>query len=1027
MNSIRLWRGLVTIFLAVFIGFVALSSVIEQWRGVIDFSLGTTSVLIESGDKYTSVYNTSDELVEAHMTLGEQIGAEGSVLLKNINNALPLTQSTPKVTLLGMGSQYPFLGGLQGSSVSNSSQVNLVDALTQKGFDVNPTMIDIYTTLGSVITGTSQGWGGPKPIYGLRPAGFSTPYAPSEPAISAYTDSVDNLGAGADPNFDDSFADYHDAAIVVISRPGAEGSDYYPGAEGIDSSIYGVDSPLALVNNEIALLNFAKANFDTVIVLLNSSSTLEIEPIKNDPGIDAIMYVGFPGAFGFLGVADLLNGTLSPSGHLTDTYAVDTAMSPAMQNFGRIELSDLSHIIAPESLMGQLPATSPLGSFGGAASLAANYYLIQAEGIYTGYKYYETRYYDSIVDAGSASSAVGASNGSSAWIYEDEVSYDFGFGLSYTTFDQTFDSINVDLNDKTITATVTVTNIGSYSGKFVSQLYVQVPYTQHDKDHLVEKSSIQFLGMEKTRTLAPNESQVLTIIVDAKYLASWDSSAKDGLGGWILDGGDYYFALGNGAHDAVNNVLKKQGYNEPGDASLVQVKKIGNSGTVDETTFAQSENGTDVINQLSDADINYYKEGYATYLSRSDWAGTFPRTYNDLTIGGSKVAEWVANLANENYMIHENGNVMNIDGSDGTLKLSDMAGIADIHDIRWALLVNQIPVDVLIAKIAKGGSTTDVIEEVDNPLIYQNDGPNGFSSTLSSRGLNLDDPNANFHMATNAAAAVLAGTFNKELALAWGELMGNDGLWSGNYIIWGAAANLHRTPYNGRNHEYYSEDSMLSNYMAAETVAGALKFGVLVGPKHFAFNDQETQRSGVAPYMTEQKAREGELRAFQGLFEDAGALATMTSFTRIGATAVNNSTNLLVNILRNEWGFNGIVSTDMMNNAGYFRPEMGIMAGITMYADFSRGETMTEVQATWPYLTMDIIEKDETLVNAARLAMQYQLYAFSQSALINVKTINVTPWWETALNIVKYTSLSLAAVTLVPYVLIVVKTKKEVL
>ncbi|HHV09339.1 MAG TPA: glycosyl hydrolase family 3 [Clostridiales bacterium] len=1002
-----------------------LSGVADTWRSVIDQALGTASTRTTNDDKFTSDYATTDELIEAHVDLGERVAEEGVVLLKNDNGALPLAGANPRVTLLGMGSVYPFMGGTMGSTISGASQRNLVQALEEKGYEVNPTMLNIYEYLGNIVTGEVESWGGKKPVYGFRPANFATPYEPSEPALESYTASTENGGAGADPNYADSFKEYSDAAIIVFSRPGSEGSDYYPGEKGIDQGTYGTKNPLGLTNNEKALLELAKANFNKVIVLINSGSTMEVEDLKRDEGVSALLYIGFPGAYGFLGIADILSGNVNPSGHLSDTYAVDTANSPAAQNFGKLALGDLSPIAYPGSLMGDIPATSPLGSFGGEASMSADHYLVEAEGIYIGYKYYETRYYDSVVGNGNASSAVGASGGAASWEYGNEVSYPFGYGLSYTTFSQALNGVEVDMDDKTITASVTVRNTGSVSGKSVAQLYVQAPYTEYDIAHQVEKSAIEFLGMEKTKLLEPGAEETVTITVDMKYLASWDSTAKDGKGGYILDGGDYYFTLGNGAHEAVNNVLAAQGNSlAGGDVALVVIKKIGKAGSVDEATFAYSENGTEVVNQLQDADINYYKPGYATYLSRSDWEGTFPRTYDDLTIDGDKVDEWVTKLTNEIYQITGNGEV-EAGGSGGTLKLADLAGNDNLEDMRWEELVRQIPVNTLMAKIIKGGNVSDAIEEIGSPLVYQNDGPNGFSGNLSGRGLNAEDENADFTMATMANEVLLACTFNKELLLEWGGLVGNDGLWSGNWLIWGVAANLHRSPYNGRNFEYYSEDAMLSNYMAAATVKGALKFGIIIGPKHFAFNDQETQRSGVAPYMTEQKAREGELRAFQGAFEDAGALGAMTSFSRIGATPVNGSWALLKNILRGEWGFKGLLSTDMVNNTGYFRPEMCIYAGVTMMADFSTDETMEQVTESWPYMTMDRISQDGQLVTYARENMKYQLYAFAHSAAQNVATIKITPWWETALDGAIYVSMALTVICLGLYIVCFVRGKKE--
>lgn len=1023
-KSLQVWRGLLTIFLSLSLALTSLSTVADTWRSVVDAALGTSSIKTTNDSKYKSKYSTSDELVKEHEDIGERVGEEGTVLLKNQNDTLPLKGEKLKVTLFGMGSAYPFMGGMMGSTSSPASN-DLVTSLKQKGFDVNPTMLDIYQKLGSIVTGESQGFQGKMPVYGNRPANFKTPYEPSEPALSVYTQSADQGGGGATANYTDSFKDYHDAAIVVFSRPGSEGSDFYPGSKGIDEQKYGTKDALGLSTNEKEVLKLAEQNFDKVIVMINSGSTMELNDLKNDDKISALMYIGFPGAYGFLGIADILNGKANPSGHLSDTYAVDPGKAPASQNFGKIQLSDLSAITAPDSLMGKLAATSPLGSFGGDPSMAADYYLIEAEGIYTGYKYYETRYFDSLSGNGNASGAAGASNGATAWKYENEVTYPFGYGMSYTTFEQKLDKVDVNMSSKTVTATVTVKNTGKVAGKSVAQLYVQTPYTDYDKEHHVEKAAVNFIGMEKTKSLDPGAEQQVKITVDMKYLPSWDSTAKGGKGGYILDGGDYYFAIGSDAHAAVDNVLAAQGNKDAkGDATSVSKQEIGKAGVVDETTFAKSENGTEVVNQLQNADINYYKPGYATYLSRSDWQGTFPKTYDDLTIGGDKQDEWVKNLSNEVYKISDKDTVK-LEGTKGNLKLSDLAGNDNINDQKWTDLVNQIPTDTVFAKIIKGGNQSDAIPEIGSPIVYQNDGPNGFGSQLSTRGLNKDDKNASYYMGTMATEVTLACTFNKDLLLEYGELLGNDGLWSGNWSIWGAAINIHRSPYNGRNFEYYSEDPMLSNYMSSATVKGALNYGVIIGPKHFAFNDQETQRAGVAPYMTEQKAREGDLRAFEGAMEDAGALGVMSSFSRIGATPVNGSVPLLKNILRGEWGFKGLISTDMVVNKGYFRPEMCIASGITMLADFSTDETMKQVTESWPYITTDRILKDATLAADARENLKYQLYAFAHSAAQNVATERITPWWEALLKDLIYAGFALSALMAGLYIFGIVKGRKE--
>ncbi len=999
-------RGAVALTLSAGAGLAGLHGVANTWRSSIDSALGTTSSKQTFDDKFVSDYATTDELIAQHEKLGRQAGQEGTVVLKNEGNALPLG-GAPKVTVLGMGAYYPLLGGNMGSTCTTDKAIDFIAALDEAGVSLNPTMKSVYETLGAIESGrTPNMWGGGETInYKYRPAGFATPYVPSEPSTDVYG------MEGGNADYAGSFADYSDAAIVVFSRPGSEGSDYFPGEVGIDTTSTGASSPLGLTTNERGLLTLAKENFKKVIVVINSGTVMEVQEIKDDADVSAMLFVGLPGAYGFRGVVDVLLGEVCPSGRLADTIAADFSQAPAAQNFGDIQLTDTSALVYPDSLMPGLDVVTAGSSFGGGGSTSSTAYIIEAEGIYTGYKYYETRFFDAVKGQGNATGAAGASKGASAWDYANEVTYPFGHGLSYTTFTQTLDSVEVNTADRTITASVTVTNTGSVAGKSVVQLYASVPYTDYDKSNGVEKAAIQLVDFEKTEELAAGDDAQVKFTVDLEALASWDSSAKSGKGGWILDGGTYYFTVGTDAHNAVCNVLVAQGATADGDASLVKTVEVGSEGSVDEESLAMSKNtGVEVVNQLASADVNYYKPGYMTGLSRSDWQGTFPRTYNDLTIDGSKTDEWVKALMNEIYAITENGTVENEKGSGGSLKLSDMAGIDDINDPRWEQLIEEIPLDILIPRITKGGSQSDVIEQIESPLVYQNDGPNGFSGTIGARGLHADDANSDYAMGTMCTETMLGCTFSKQIASEWGKLMGNDGLWSGNYLIWACAGNLHRCCFNGRNFEYFSEDPMLVSGLAAAEVAGASKYGVIVAPKHFAFNDQESMRSGLAQYMTEQRAREGELRAFRAAIEDSGCLGVMTSFSRVGATPVNGSWGLLREILRNEWGFKGILSTDMANNSGYFRAEMCMYGGITMIADFSTGETMTEVLESWPYLTEAVVAKDATLVGYLRQNLIYQLYAFAQSATQNIKTESVTPWWEMALNAGTIGGFGLAAV-----------------
>lgn len=1047
----RISRGLLAISLSVLMLASVGYGIAQSWRGFIDIALGTASSVTTSEapegvePNFKSDYANTTDLIKEHMRLGEVMSEEGSVLLKN-QSGLPLA-SGAKVTLFGMGSQFPFQGGSMGSSNANNTNKttgtyyrDLVTALTEKDFKVNPVMTNIYTELGKTAAN--------KP--GTLPRSFGVGDAMGKFAI---TEPDPNVYAETTVGYASSFTEYKDAAIVVFTRPSSEAGDFYPGATGVDQDKYGTKNSLGLSINEKAVLKLATDNFSKVIVLLNSNSTLEIEDLKTNSKVQAILWVGFPGNYGFLGVADVLKGDANPSGHLTDTYAVDSASSPALMNYGAMWYSNRTEEINIETATEYMFKTSY-------ADLRAAWYLVEAEGIYTGYKYYESRYYDSVAgslgDKAGAKSAVGASNGATTWEYPKEVSYSFGYGMSYTNFTQTINDVKVQLGSKKITANVTVKNTGTVAGKDVAQLYVQTPYTEYDKTNKVEKSAIEFVGMEKTDVLAPGASQTMDIVVDMKYMASYDAyKAKT----YILDGGDYYFALGNGAHDALNNILANQGkkvsdgMDYEGKSSLTKKVRIGEIGEVDVTTFAKSDNGTVITNQLDNADLNYYLPGTVTYLSRSDWDGTYPKAYSDITIGGAKKDEWVKNLRNLTYEMKTNGtgNEVTLGASNG-LKFTDLAGVP-FEDERWDKLADQLTLEEIILNIAGGGNHCAVIDSVKSPKVWQTDGPNGYNGNGAPLGTkehgNTTNPNApyyiciednkdteavevvdanvGYNLGTMANAPVIAATFNKELAEEFGKMVGNDSLWSGHVLLWGAGMNIHRSPYNGRNHEYYSEDTMLSNFMGTKFIIGGNKYGAIIAPKHFAFNDQETNRVGVAPYMNEQKAREGDLRAFQGAFEEGNTLGVMTTFSRIGATPFNAHTGIMQNILRKEWGFKGLVTTDMVNGEGYFRPEACFIGGITMMAQNSK--TMADISGSekgkWKYFTVDNVKKDAELVAAGKLNIKYQLYALANSNAQNSYTIKLTPSWETAIIQTINSAIIASVIWAVAYVAFVVLEKMK--
>lgn len=966
----NLWRGLTTLTASLLTVSVAAGPVVDSYRTDIDKFLGTKSsaMVTDSTDEdlytYKSDYSSTTELLDSIEDLGERMSEEGTVLLKNENNALPLSKDeTQKLSLLGFSSYYPVQGGDMGSSLNenkgtDADTVDFVEALDAKGFKINENLQKLYKSLEADFKTEVNMWGNIMEYYHITAPATDGVFASKEPSQEKM-DSVDD-------KWKDSMDDYN-VMLVTIGRSSTENGTYLPGVDGVDASQdLNQTDPLGLSDDERDLINAAveakENNGGKVIVMLNNANAMEIDEIKNNDGVDAIMEIGFPGGYGFYGVADILSGEANPSGHLTDTYAVTNANSPSAQNFGNYEWTNAD------------------------PSVNINAEEVEAEDIYTGYKYYETRYADTVLGQGNADATVGSSTGK-AWNYDDEVSYPFGYGLSYTTFEQTLKSVDVDLANRTVTAEVDVKNTGDVAGKDVVQLYTSVPYTDYDVENKVEKSAVQLLDYEKTDMIEPGESQTVTITADAQDMASWDSSCENEAGttgNWILDNGTYYFTVGNGAHEAVNNVLAAQDQDVEGNKDNVQTWELGD---FDSSSFAVTLNGTPVENQLQDADLNNWMEDTVTYLSRNDWEGTWPETYKDLTA----TDEMISTMADDYSDIEANGDPSSVTfGADNGMTLANMKGVEDITDERWSTLMDQLTLEECLIRTGLGGTSTKVIESITSPEAIQNDGPNGFNSYPLGQYANSDastgdpcviaedDPNRDYKMGVMANETVIGQTFSKQLAAEWGKAVGNYSLWANTAIWWGVGTNLHRTPYNARNHEYFSEDAVLTAGQGAAIIKAGHDYGVLIAPKHLAFNDTEINRTGIAEFMTEQAARENELRGTQSCIEDANALAVMTTYNRVGCVTSNAHTGLLLNILHKEWGFKGLMSEDFIQDPAYTKIHMAVHNGVTMTCN-TGDNTMAAVEAVWPYWSVENASQSEELLTDLKQAMLYQNYALANS------------------------------------------------
>ncbi len=1026
MSHKKLWHGLTYTSALVLAVTITASIVLEQFSSNVDDVLGTQSELLVSEDD-GSTYSTytpdeaylnadgtgnSHALIEDAIDIGRQEGAEGSVLLKN-NGVLPLTSSESnktKVTLLGLRSHMPLLGSGMGVKVQGP-MITLEDALSRDTTDWTneDKWVSNYSSTMDVFE-----FGGAD--YELNPTtiayydswnkSLATPVTYND-SVSSYTSNGirEPEASDVEANCASSFASYNDAAIVVIGRPGSESSDYLPGQVSDD----GVSQPLELTPEETGIIELAEQNFDKVIVLINSCNSLNIDDLKHDEKVDAILNISFPGAYGMAGVADILSGKTSPSGGLADIDAADQMSAPAMMNMGDYTFSNADQLTRSRS---------------------ANY-VIEAENIYTGYRYYETRYNDVVEGRGNANSTIGTYASTSSWNYEEEVSYGFGYGLSYTSFDQEIVSarVNQEAHEITIDFDVKVTNTGDVAGKSIVQIYGQAPYT----DGGIEKSAIQLLNFDKTITLDSGESETVSVTVDLQNLASYDSSVDNGdgtYGTYVFDAGDYYFALGNGAHDALNNVLDAQGHTTAegmdyeGNSDLVWEWEFtpANGSDRDVETFSVSKNDTRVSNQLEYADWNYYDENDSvTQLSRSDWSGTYPKEYVDMEIPDSMFDD----LNGYYYTVKTDEDTSEFvwGSTDTDWKFYQMTG-ADWDDYRWEEILGQMTINESMYLAGFGGPTFPAVPSIgfEEMSLTENNG-NGIVYTLS----NTKDPNAPWAITESdnnsewngqvfGASPLLAASFNPDLFLRRGEFVGNESLFLGVPIIWGPGLNTHRQNYNGRNCEYYSEDPILCGVIAMEFSYGCDEYGLVAAPKHFAFNDQETNRNGVAPFMTEQRAREVELRAYQiaieaPKYEGFGMYGLMTSFSKIGAVECTCSRGLLTSILKEEWGFHGYAVTDIYDDTDLYT--CMVYAGATGYdlrgaQGFDSTNSLNAnsrfadgTQADGLSLNENTYAGDATMQQALKDSNKNLLWAFAQSNLMNRYSASThvesqMTWWRIA-------------------------------
>ncbi|MTR07196.1 glycosyl hydrolase, partial [Pseudoflavonifractor sp. BIOML-A15] len=927
--SNQLFAGVWGAALAVLLVAVIIANAVAlNYSTIITTFFGHTTSRVENGDPtaiyYESVYTTDGELYQAGLDLCEQVEAEGLVLLKNENNALPLGDGR-KVSLFSESSVDLIYGGTGSGSVDTSTAKDLKTVFEDVGYEVNPELWNFYKGNHDSYTRSNPS------IFASR-----NNFAINECPAGEYSQAVK-----------DSFARYGDAAIVVLARSGGEGDDL---SRRMDER-EGGGTYLQLTTQEKEMLQLIRDSgaFGKTIVLVNSCNAMELGFLDEARyGIDACIWMGAAGQNGLAAVAAAVKGDVNPSGRLVDTYAYDSLSAPAMQNFGGLEYTNGSEL---DNLSESY--------FGVMTQYTGKNYVVYQEGIYVGYRYYETRYEDAVLGQGNAGS----------YDYAATVQYPFGYGLSYTDF--SYSNFRCVPEGDRFILSLDVENTGSVPGKEVVQLYFQSPYTDYDRQNGIEKSSVELCGFAKTGVLAPGQSETVQVEVSREELRAYDANTAKT---YILDAGDYYFAAGKNVHDALNNILASKGLttadgmDADGDAALAAK---WNQPTLDTVSYSAAATGTAITNQFDNADIRHYY-GDLTYLTRSDWTGTFPET---ITLTATEALK--ADLA-AGPDTGEEGYTMPNMGAGTDLTLAMMIG-KSYDDPQWEELLDQLTADEMVRLVALGGYRTSQINSVSYLGTTDKDGPAGISATLVGGGTKC---------MAYPAEVVMAATWNVGLIREVGRLIGEDGLHGGVTGWYAPAMNTHRTPYSGRNFEYYSEDGFLAGAMGAAEVSGVQEKGVFCYIKHFAINDQETNRKGVATFSNEQAIREIYLTPFEYSVRFGGARAVMTSHNRIGATWAAGHAVLLNDVLRGEWGFVGHVVTDYVGTPVYQSALQAVLAGNDMM--LSTSEANENIS---PY------KNNARVMTALRQACKNILYTGANSAAMNgvstsTRIVSVLPTWQ---------------------------------
>lgn len=855
------------------IGITLLSIILVITLGVDYLLFGLFAIPL---DKLFTEIDTNESDVAAvtanGLAVAERIEAEGAVLLEN-DGALPLASGT-KINLLGYASNSIVYGG-SGSGGSNytANRKDFVTALTEAGFVVNAAITDLYVSTATAEANSMRA------EYTIKELPATKELADQMGEEFRYTGSC---------SFE-SMADFSDTAVIVIGRKGSEGGDLP--VSMAEQTSYAPDQEkhyLELSEAEISLISQAKAHFKRVIILINAANAMELGFLEGassgDPhavgDVDAALWIGNPGDVGTKAVAKILAGSIDPSGRTVDIYPYAVESVPSYYNFATYEY------------------TNSRDAFAGFNSHPA--YLIEyQEGIYVGYRYYETR---------------GLTDGED-W-YQANVQYPFGYGRSYTTF--AWEVISAPgsggITEKdTLTYTVKVTNTGTAAGKDVVELYYSAPYYSASRGGSgIQKSAVTLGAFAKTKTLQPGESDTVTLSLPVENMASYDDGrVYSSTGSYVLEAGEYTISLRRDSHTTVDGLSYSYSM-----AQNVAFADVSSANGAANTNYVGSRSGdrTVAVNRLDDA------AGGLSYLTRDTW---------EIVQGGDRTATAAQLEAFQNALAVDESLIGNSDaavvfGAKNGLTLKDVRG-KSYDDPIWDLLLDQLTLDDISRMLGANGWGAPAIKSVGKPQTYDMDGP-----SVLSYALNMFFGDTLYKTVSYPCPVVVASTWDAETAAAFGDAISKEGdVWdiSGWYA---PGANTHRNPFSGRNFEYYSEDPYLSGVIAAQVVGAAQDNGMYCYVKHFALNERETHRyEGLCTWASEQAIREIYLVPFERAVKDGGATGIMSAYNNLGTTWAGASKPLLTDILRGEWGFRGTVVTDNLQEHGFMSIDTAVAAGGT--------------------------------------------------------------------------------------------------